>query len=372
MGRKKMTALPKKIILALPVFFLIFSIHVKADEIKPGSGQETHKVIKGDTLWDLSDDFYRNNFLWPVLWSRNPEITNPHFIYPDDKLNLMPVERKKRVIEKVIIQEVIKEIPYEEVVIVPPPPEEVVEIEPIPEKVEPPKEKTIADLLGTNVLATAGYFTFTTPEKLALVQGGIAGRQLMEKGSLAYINKGFEHGVKKGDAFTIVSIAEGPASKDAASSGYIVKILGELVIDEVLSDNQSKALVTEDYAEIQRGNILISTFKVDGTAKINTDVPDIEGLKIIATKDEFNITGNKNIVYLNKGAEDGLKAGHKFNVFRKGYLGKHASIKDAVTSFPEEKVGEVTVLYTTENTATAVVSSNSREIMIADKVKKEK
>src|SRR5690606_13256192 len=51
---------------------------------------ETYTVRRGDTLWDITGRFYGNPWQWPRLWSYNPEITNPHWIYPDDRLRLVP------------------------------------------------------------------------------------------------------------------------------------------------------------------------------------------------------------------------------------------------------------------------------------------
>src|SRR5262249_55409646 len=43
---------------------------------------EAHVVETGDTLWDLSGRYLNNNWMWPRVWSYNPHITNPHWIYP--------------------------------------------------------------------------------------------------------------------------------------------------------------------------------------------------------------------------------------------------------------------------------------------------
>ena len=56
----------------------------------PGEVPDTHVVQKGDTLWDLSSRYYRNAWGWPKLWSYNPQITNPHWIYPGDLIRLLP------------------------------------------------------------------------------------------------------------------------------------------------------------------------------------------------------------------------------------------------------------------------------------------
>src|SRR4029079_15071594 len=44
-----------------------------------------HTVKRGDTLWDLSGHYYGNTWGWPKVWSYNPQISNPHWIYPGDQ-----------------------------------------------------------------------------------------------------------------------------------------------------------------------------------------------------------------------------------------------------------------------------------------------
>jgi nucleoid-associated protein YgaU len=43
-------------------------------------------VKKGDTLWDLSDEFLNDPFAWPDLWENNKHIQDPHWIYPGDSI----------------------------------------------------------------------------------------------------------------------------------------------------------------------------------------------------------------------------------------------------------------------------------------------
>src|SRR5512140_1889384 len=58
-------------------------------ESAPG---EVHTVIKGDTLWDLSQQYLGNAWYWPKVWSYNPEIANPHWIYPGNEVRFFPGE----------------------------------------------------------------------------------------------------------------------------------------------------------------------------------------------------------------------------------------------------------------------------------------
>jgi len=52
----------------------------------PEAGQMQHVVQKGDTLWDLAQDFYDDPFEWTRIWKANPFIEDPHWLYPGQTL----------------------------------------------------------------------------------------------------------------------------------------------------------------------------------------------------------------------------------------------------------------------------------------------
>ena len=39
---------------------------------------DSHRVRRGETLWEISRTFYQNPYQWPRLWANNPQIQNPH------------------------------------------------------------------------------------------------------------------------------------------------------------------------------------------------------------------------------------------------------------------------------------------------------
>jgi hypothetical protein len=65
------------------------------------SAPSMHQVQRGDTLWDLCSGYFQNPWLWPKVWSYNPQIQNPHWIYPGDQVRLRidaPVAQKESIL----------------------------------------------------------------------------------------------------------------------------------------------------------------------------------------------------------------------------------------------------------------------------------
>ncbi len=58
----------------------------------------TYTVKSGDTLWDISEMFLKTPWLWPEIWQANPQVANPHLIYPGDILSLIYLDGKPRLV----------------------------------------------------------------------------------------------------------------------------------------------------------------------------------------------------------------------------------------------------------------------------------
>ena len=87
-----MAAILNPIRVVLTAALLTVATYAVAAEMR-GDHPDTYVVKRGDTLWDIAGQFLKRPWLWPEIWQANPQIRNPHLIYPGDVISLAYLDR---------------------------------------------------------------------------------------------------------------------------------------------------------------------------------------------------------------------------------------------------------------------------------------
>ena len=87
----------KKIFHLILVAMLAGAAMAQDVSVRPDHPDE-YVVVEGDTLWDISGKFLEKPWQWPAIWHANPQIENPHLIYPGDRISLMYIDGKARLV----------------------------------------------------------------------------------------------------------------------------------------------------------------------------------------------------------------------------------------------------------------------------------
>lgn len=307
---------------------------------------EQYTVVKGDTLWDISNTFLSTPWYWPEIWHVNPQIANPHLIYPGDVIRLVYFDGKPRL--TLDRNRVVKLSPKTRVL------EESEAIPSIP-----------LDEIN-NFLSRSRIVTAEELERAPHVVSGEAKRLVLGKGDRLYARGEFEGGVSVYGVYR-------------RGETYIDPVTGELLgvqaLDigsgkmRALEDDIATLLMTRTTEEVRVGDRLLveEERSIDSTFFPSAPDSDVDAL-IIAVEGGVSQVGKMDVVVINRGDREGLAVGNVLAVFKRGGQIKDRVKGDMVT-LPDERAGLVMVFRTFEKLSLGLVLEAERPLAVKDLVR---
>ena len=315
-------------------FFLVFSVFFITSLHALDTTKGEYIVEKKDTLWDISDANLQDPFLWPKLWSVNPHIENPDLIYPGTKIIIPSKEELMRM--------PMKKMP--------------VFLKP---KTGKPKAKSVfkftperqqKHIVNKSLYIASGWIADEFPG-IGEITYSPMNRQIVGKGDNVYIKINKES-VPGNRYFAIRDIKTVRHPVTGKKIGHQIRITGILEVTG-RDSNMTKAKVTDSFQDIQIGDALLPYKELEPPlVPEKPRTPDVQGY-IIETHTNSYLIGPGDIIFLDKGENDGLETGDIFSVF---------SERPAVRS-----IGKIQIVSLQPSTSGAVLLNSDQEVAIGTK-----
>ena len=339
----------RNVLLALAASLCI-NASVLADVLKLNPNHpQTYVVVKGDTLWDISSKFLRDPWRWPEIWNYNPEITNPHLIYPGDVITLvyrdgkpmLQVKRGRQTIKlspKTRSTRLTSAIPT-------------VASDAISQFLAAPR------VLTKKEIEAAGYVASSEEEHLVTGTGG--------KIYAVNLNQDAD---KDFSVFRIGETYHNPEGGDVL--GYEAIHVSDAQL--IRKGEPATLRIIESYRETLLGDKILPTDEEELDQNFTPHAPDrkVEG-QIISIMDGVSRAGQYQTVVINLGKEDGIELGHVLGVKQSG-----ETIKDRFSSgffkskikIPDETAGLLMVVNAFDRVSYALIMSAVKDVRLKDPV----
>ncbi|MES9856970.1 MAG: LysM peptidoglycan-binding domain-containing protein [Sedimenticola sp.] len=332
------------------IFGLSFALGaLAADPVAVNPAHPDHyTVVKGDTLWDISGHFLRDPWRWPDVWHVNPQVKNPHLIYPGDVITLSYVNGQPRLSLQrgsvVKLSPRVRSTPLDDAI-------PAIPIDAIHQFLSRPY------VMDREAMESAPYV-------LAFDDEHVMG----SKGIKAYVRA-----IHSDDNTSFDLIRPGGPYKDADSGeilGYEARYVGNG--DLTRSGDPATVVLRSTELETLAGDRLIPTSEDIPMDAFHPKAPEeqVKG-SIIAVMGGVSQVGQHQVVVLDRGARDGLEPGTVLAIDQRGRTIRDnisADPKDRVT-LPDERAGTLMVFRTFDRVSFALVMAASRTIHVLDRVR---
>ncbi|GIX35946.1 MAG: peptidoglycan-binding protein LysM [Lysobacteraceae bacterium] len=377
----------KKLLAIAAVAALTFGGWVMAVELR-ADHPDTYVVKKGDTLWDIAARFLKEPWLWPEIWHANPQIANPHLIYPGDVISLAYLSGGRPALG------ITKRSPQVR-----------------REAIDPIQAVPLSDIEG--FLTRTRVIGDEEREKLPYVIGLEEGRLRSASGQLVYIRGGdFRAGDEVAFLRPSVRFAVHPqpatgyprlkrdpwnmrdgldpqvsgiewAYYAASDNGF--EVLGwelvEVAKGKVMREGDpASVLLSAEGREVKQGDVVMPVenmpFDLSFMPHPPKSVP--EHLRILAVTDRAGHAGPRDVVAISAGARDGIDNGTVFAIYHPGEKIKDevrhgnriaASLPGNQVQMPAEFVGHVMVFRTFEKVSYGLIMDGIRPARLEDELR---
>lgn len=335
-------------------------------------GDETvYTIKKGDTLWDISGEFLKNPFMWPNLWENNNYISNPDLIYPGNRLIIPsvillktepPVKFSEEEAAPVSAAEATLPRFLNEQAVVPVPVEPITA--PIPSIPAHPKRPHLPNapagapavekpVVSSDTIEASGY-VINKIESYGVINGSAEDRNIFANGDTVKLSlsKGYTDKVLLGGKFTIFRTS-GPVihPRTKKKAGFIFIPVGVLEINRV-QGNDASGNIIRSYTYASPGDLIQPFSPAQPVNRVTKVADDLQGY-IIEAQYGSELSAQFSIVYLDKGAADGITPGAMIYVIREK--------KDDI-------IGELRVVSVQDTTSTALVIRSVEPFGVGSKV----
>ena len=317
---------------------------------------ESYTVVKGDTLWDISGRFLEKPWRWPDLWRNNPQIQNPHLIYPGDRIFLVWVDGQPQFgLERGDAGRTYRLSPSGT------------------ERLEPsvratPLESAIPAIRLDAIQSFLVQNRVVEPEELdaaPYVLQGESERLVVGAGDRVYARGMLADGER------VSLVRAGPIYVDPETSevlGLEATFIG--LGDAVAQDaDVATLLVKQVREEVRSGDRVLPTEARTLDAMFYPRAPEVEvDGQIISVFGGVSQVGPFDVVVLNRGEREGLAVGDTLAIYKRGDVVQDRIARQAV-QLPSQRAGLLMVFRTFEKLSYGVVLQAEQPLAVADEIR---
>ena len=323
---------------------------------------DRYVVARGDTLWDISARFLESPWRWPEVWSFNPQIENPHLIYPGDVVYLEYDAEGRPILKVNRGQPTVKMTPSNTRKMSP---------KVHTSRVDTPIASIPLDAIQ-QFLGEPRILSDRDIENAAYVVSSKDSRLISGEGDRIYA-RGLVPGEDPNSRYAVLRIGKAYRNPDASRSdvlGYEAIHVADAQVEDF--GDPSTMRITHSNRETLVGDRLIpkKASGLDHTFIPRAPEVPIDG-QIISVIDGVSRIGQFQTVVLNKGEQDGLETGHVLAVFQAGekIRDNFAENRGEKIALPDQRSGLVLVFRTFDKVSYALVMESSLDMRVYDAVR---